>query len=469
MLTSEQRTAVLELWAKGQGKRAIARTLKISRNSVREVIRSGSTTPPEVRREAGAAAYHSEILSLHANCKSNLQRVHEELQAMGAEISYPALTAYCRRHGIGVRPKRRSGEYHFGPGEEIQHDTSPHRLTLAGKERLVQTASAVLCYSRMLFFQHYPTFNRFYCKVFLTDALRYLGGAGKRMVIDNTSVVVLRGTGAGMVPVTEMEAFADRFGFTFLAHEVGHADRKGRVEAPFRYIEGNFLAGRTFDSWEDLNTQARSWCDKVNRSYKRHLRTTPVELYAIERLALAPLPEWIPEVYHLHHRTVDMRGYVTVNTNRYSAPDDWIDREVEVRETKDRIIISLDARRSVAHERVIDKERATRTLAEHRTTPGRRRRRRSAGHEEQLLATAYPQLGSYVTLLKKKGKKQVTLVLKQLLRMAREYPAGALLDAVKEAERYGLYDLDRVERMVLRRIANEYFNPAPLGHRGRDD
>ena len=469
MLTPEQRTAVLELWAKGLGKRAIASALKISRNSVRDVIRSGSRTPPEVGRGSRAEAYHSEILSLHASCKENLQRVHEELQAMGAEISYPALTAYCRRHGIGVSRKQRSGEYHFGPGEEIQHDTSPHRLELGGKVRTVQTASAVLCYSRMLYFQHYPTFNRFYCKVFLTDALRYLGGAGKRMVIDNTSVVVLRGTGANMVPVPEMEAFADRFGFTFLAHELGHADRKGRVEAPFRYIEGNFLAGRTFDSWSDLNAQARSWCDKVNRSYKRHLRTTPTELYAIERPTLEPLPVWIPEVYQLHHRTVDVRAYVTVDTNRYSAPDDWIDREVEVRETKDRVIISLNARRSVTHERVVDKERATRTLPEHRTTPGRLSRRRGPGHEEGLLGAAYPQLESYVALLKKNGKKQVTLALRQLLRMAREYPGEALLDAVQEAERYGLFDLDRVERMVLRRIASEYFNLVPPGHGGHDD
>jgi len=30
-----------------------------------------------------------------------------------------------------------------------------------------------------------------------------------------------------------------------------------RVERPFHFIEGNFLAGRTFGSWEDLNQRAR--------------------------------------------------------------------------------------------------------------------------------------------------------------------------------------------------------------------
>ena len=32
-----------------------------------------------------------------------------------------------------------------------------------------------------------------------------------------------------------------------------------------------------------------------------------------------------------------------------------------------------------------------------------------------------------------------------------------MLSAVSEAARYGLYDLDRFERMVLRRIARDYF------------
>ena len=114
----------------------------------------------------------------------------------------------------------------------MQHDTSPHQLELAGKKRKAQTASAVLCYSRMLFFQCYPTFQRFDCKVFLTDALRYLGGATARVMIDNTHVVVLRGSGRDMVPVPEMTAFGERFGLQFVAHAIGHANRSGRVERP---------------------------------------------------------------------------------------------------------------------------------------------------------------------------------------------------------------------------------------------
>ena len=95
----------------------------------------------------------------------------------------------------------------------------------------------------MLFFQLYPTFQRFDCKVFLVEALRYFHGATERVMIDNTHVVVLRGTGRATVPMPEMTAFAERFGFRFVTHELGGANRLARVERSFWFIERNFLAG----------------------------------------------------------------------------------------------------------------------------------------------------------------------------------------------------------------------------------
>ena len=461
MLSKDQRTTILELHRRGLGARRIAKTLGISRTTVKKVTREGSSEVPPIHRQEKAARYRDEILRLYPFCKGNLQRVHEELVAMGADLSYQALTAFCRRHGIGQEPKRATGEYHFRPGEEIQHDTSPHRATIAGSERRVQSAVTVACFSRMIFFQGYPSFDRFHCKVFLTDALCYYGGVCQRMMIDNTHVVVLRGTGSEMVPVPEMASFADRFGFVFAAHEKGDANRSAVVEGVMHFIENNFYAGRVFSSWGDLNQQAVQWCDRVNARFRPSLRAKPVELWATEKPHLKSLPCWIPEVYQLHHRTVDAGGFVRVNTNRYSVPLDWIGRPVEIRETKDRIVVTLDKRNQVSHARVVEKVSRQVTNPDHRPPRGRRGMRPDRTFEEQLLATSYPALTDYVAALKRRGRKQKALALKQLLRMAREYPQDALMSAVHEAARYGLYDLDRVERMVLRLIAKEYFRLQP--------
>jgi transposase len=455
MLSQNQRTAILELAGQGVSRHEIARVLKISRGTVKKVLRSGSASIATVERAEKCEPYRQQILELLSSCKGNLVRVLEELAAQGANLSYSGLTAYCRRHGIGKTPVVPVGRYHFSPGEELQHDTSPHEVELGGRRRKVQTASAVLCYSRMLFFQMYPTFQRFDCKVFLVEALRYFHGSCERVMIDNTHVVVLRGSGRAMVPVPEMAAFAERFGFRFVAHELGDANRSARVERPFAFIERNFLAGRSFADWQDLNQQARQWCDRVNATYKKHLRAVPRELFALEQHHLRPLPVWVPEVYRLHERMVDVEGYVAVNSNRYSVPVDWIGRRVEVRETRDRMEIQLDARHLVTHQRLAEEEHKRITLAEHR--PPRGAKRPDPHPEEALLLKARPEIAAYVDALKQHSRKMVVLVLRQLLRMVREYPREPLLAAVAEAARYGLYDLDRVERMVLRQVARDYF------------
>ena len=179
-----------------------------------------------------------------------------------------------------------------------------------------------------------------------------------------------------------MEAFGERFGFRFVAHESGDANRSARVERPFSFIENNFLAGRTFASWDDLNQQARQWCDRVNATYKKHIRAVPRELFAVERMHLKPLPAWIPEVYRLHQRTVDVEGYVSVNSIRYSVPVSWIGRRVEVRETRDKIEIELDARHIVTHVRAVTPPQRI-TLAEHRPPRGEGVKRSDPHPEEQ--------------------------------------------------------------------------------------
>ncbi len=458
MLSQQQRTTILELNAQQVSKREIARVLNVSRLTVRKVLRANSAAVPAILRPEKAEPYRQQVLELMQTCEGNLVRVREELAASGVSLSYSTLTGFCHRHGIGQPPVVAAGRYDFQPGEEMQHDTSPHEVHLGGQRRRVQTASAVLAYSHLLFFQIYPTFQRFDCKVFLTEALRYFGGAPReRVMIDNTHVVVLRGTGREMVPVAEMAAFAERFGFRFQAHERGDANRSGRVERPFHFIEHNFLAGRTFATWQDLNQQARQWCDRVNATYKKHLRAVPRELFVLERQHLRPLPVWVPEVYRLHERMVDVEGYVALHSNRYSVPLAWIGRRVEVRETKDKIEIQLDARHLVTHQRIAEVEHQRILLAEHRPPRGQGSQRPDPHPEEQLILKATPEIADYVATLKQRSHKLVVFALRQLLRLVREYPREPLLAAVREAARYGLYDLDRVERMILRRVARDYF------------
>jgi transposase len=121
MLTQAQRSAILEMNAQRVSTRVIARVLKLSRQTIRQVLNSKSASVPEIQRAEKAEPHRQQILELLNTCKGNLVRVHEELTASGAVLSYQALTAFCRRQDIGKAPVVPAGRYHFDPGVEIQH------------------------------------------------------------------------------------------------------------------------------------------------------------------------------------------------------------------------------------------------------------------------------------------------------------------------------------------------------------
>ena len=151
MLDEDLRTTILRLEREGLSIRAIAKAVRKARGSVRAVLRSGSREAPEVDRPEKAEPWREEIPRLFRDCGGNLVRVHEKLKDQGADFSYQALTAFCRRNGIGFKPKQPSGRYTFQEAEEMQHDTSPHRVRIGGRVRQIQCASLVLCFSRMVF------------------------------------------------------------------------------------------------------------------------------------------------------------------------------------------------------------------------------------------------------------------------------------------------------------------------------
>lgn len=432
--------------------------MNVSRNAVRRVLRDGRAQVPKLVRDESLKDHLALVRELYRGCSGNLVRVAEELLARDIEVGYSTLTGFCRRHGIGVTPKQAAGRYHFEPGEEMQHDTSPHVVTIGGARRKLECASLVLCYSRRIYAQVYPRWTRFECRTFLTQALQHFGGACARAMVDNSSVVIWRGVGADAVPAAAMAAMGDRFGFEFVAHRVGDANRSARVERPFHYIENNFYPGRSFADLMDLNTQLRAWCDAVDRKPKRHLGATPLELFAAEHPCLKPLPAYIPEVYEVHSRRVDVEGYVNLHLNRYSVSVDLIGRRLEIHETIDRLRVFDGHELVVEHERLEPGLRRRVLLPEHR---GRRRTSKLAppSEEEKTLRAASDFLGELCVRLRSRHGGQALRQVRRLHRMYLEYPTGPLCEAVAAALAYDLIDLGRIERMALKRIAGNFFRP----------
>jgi len=293
----------------------------------------------------------------------------------------------------------------------------------------------------------------------LTEALRVFDGSCPRCTIDNTSVIIAGGSGPDALIAPEMEAFGELFGLVFIPHAIGHSDRKGRIERPFSYIEGNFLAGRTFRDWADLNAQARVWCETVaNAKPKRVLGMSPQAAYVMEKPHLRPLPPYIPPVTQIHYRVVDTQGYVHLDTNRYSVPERLLGKKVAVHKRPEQVLVFQGQNLVAEHPRLIGLRNTDHLIKAHHLTLQRGKTPSGPSPQEQALQGRDPLLDRYVAELKKRSPGRGVAKLRRLLALKQSYPAEPFLAAVAQALDYGLFDLARLERLILERVAGDFFD-----------
>lgn len=443
-----------QLHQAGRGKREISRLLKISRNTVRKLIRQDGQLPSKNGDEELTAL----IEPLITTCRGNLVRVREVLEEQyQRKVPYSTLTHLVRKFQLKEIPQR-FGEYCFAPGEEMQHDTSPHLVYFGAKKVKAQCAALVLGFSRKIFIQYYPNFTRFEVKAFLQQALQFMQGSCKRCIIDNTSVILAAGAGSHAVIAPEMLMFCRFFGFEFIAHAVNDPNRKGKIERPFSYVENNFLVGRIFTDWSDLNQQAEQWCIAVNQKPKRILGMTPEAAYIQEKPALLALPEVILPIYKCFQRTVDTQGYINVDTNRYSVPEKYIGNLLEIYQYLDRIEIYHQHQLITQHPRIVGERDQRAIIKEHHINLYRCEKRQVGSAAEQQLIGIDSILDDYILMLKAQVRGRGEWAFKELLTLKRNYPFEAFIKAIILARQYRLFDLKRLEKMIIKEIKDNFFN-----------
>jgi len=112
-------------------------------------------TPVTERKKQKKEIQPHFLQELFTRCRGNAVRIKEVLkEEYDVDIGYTTLKTAIRKAELRQNIQR-VGEYCFSPGEEMQHDTSPHWVILDGKKTKAQCASLILGYSRKLFIQYY--------------------------------------------------------------------------------------------------------------------------------------------------------------------------------------------------------------------------------------------------------------------------------------------------------------------------
>ena len=133
-------------------------------------------------------------------------------------------------------------------------------------------------------------------------------------------------------------------------------------------------------------------------------------------------------------------------------------KQVEVLKYHERVVVHFQGKPVAEHERRIAQRYGRSTLPGHHSPPGGRYQRPGPSPEEQQLIGQQAILDHYVAELKKRSPGRGVAKLKRLLAFKRTYPAAPFLAAIEQAAKYGLYDLNRLEALILKQVAGSFFD-----------
>ncbi len=321
MIEEHTREVVRTLFERGKAKKQIARLLGIDIKTVRAIL---SETPGAERVRSDKILLDYQLLKdVYQRCDGYAQRVHEVLaEEYDIRIGYSTLTRLLQHYEITRRAPERDQRHPDVPGAEMQHDTSVYRLEIGGAMRTVVCSGLYYRYSKMRYVTFSFRFDRFRLKCFFHEALEFYGYAAETCIIDNTSLVVLHGSGENAVFHPQMLAFAGQYGFRWKAHRIKHPNRKAGTERNFLTLQTNFFPGRRFSSLEDLNSQAFQWAtERFALRPQSKTRLIPQELFEQEKPYLMKVP-FVAPPYREHQRVVDGCGYVSFEVNYYWVPEE---------------------------------------------------------------------------------------------------------------------------------------------------
>jgi transposase len=191
-----------EHFVQGKSIKEIARDLRLSRNTVRKVLRSDETSfsyARQVQPRPKLGRWREELdrlLTTNADApgreRLTLVRIFEELRALGYEGGCDAVRRYANAWAKANASTTASAfvPLTFAPGEAYQFDWSHEVVVLDGVTTIVKVAHVRLCHSRMMFVRAYPRETQEMVFDAHEQAFAFFRGACARGVYDNMKTAV---------------------------------------------------------------------------------------------------------------------------------------------------------------------------------------------------------------------------------------------------------------------------------------
>ena len=439
----------------------IAHQLHVHRDTVKRVLaQAGEGAPSSPLRPSRVDPYRVFILQ---TLKKFPTLSAARLFVMVHERGYRGSPEHFRHVIAGMRPRPAAEAFlrlRTLAGEQAQVDWAHFGHLQVGRARRPLMAFVmVLSYSRRIFLRFFldarmDSFLRGHVQAFAA-----FGGVARVILYDNLKSAVLERVGDAIRFNPQLLEFAAHHAFEPRPVAVARGNEKGRVERSIRYIREAFFAAREFADLQELNAQARTWCEGAacDRRWPEDSSVSVRQAFEAERGSLMALPE---REYALGERLAVQVGktpYVRFDLNDYSVPHTHVRRTLSVLAEQTRVRVFDAAQEVACHARSWDSGAQIEDAAHIQALVDHKRGARAHRGVDRL-AHAAP---ASRTLLKRAGERGHNLgtVTAALLRLLDRYGAAALQAAIDSALAQGVPHPNAV-RLALER-AREAQGAAP--------
>jgi transposase len=342
--------------AEGLAIKAIARTLGVSRNTVRAAI--ASEGPPKYERKPGGSIVDAaeprirELLRAYPRMPATV--IAERIRW---DRGLTALKDRVRELRPAYLPPDPASRTSYVAGEIAQCDFwfPPVRLPAGfGQWRTAKqlpVLTMVTGYSRWLAGVLVPSRAAEDLFAGWWQLIAGLGAVPRVLVWDGEGAIGR--WRAGRPELTgECQAFRGTLAAKVVVCKPADPEAKGLVERCHDYLERSFLPGRSFAGPADFNAQLRRWLAVVNTRTRRALGCAPADRIAADKAAMLALPPVPPATGWRFSARLARDHYVRLDANDYSVHPAVIGRRVEVIAGPDRIRALCEGKVVADHERI---------------------------------------------------------------------------------------------------------------------
>ncbi len=482
---------VVRRWQAGEPQRQIARSTGLARETVKKYVQAAvglglqvqgpPPTEAQVLRllEAGRVAtvprtwaapqrerlepYRERIVTWLRDEHLLLSRVQELLRPEIA-VSYSTLERFAWRAGIRPRKRARGTTVRMAPtapGEIAEMDfekLGPLLDPLTGKRQVVWGLSVVLVYSRHSFL--WPLVQQTVDATIegLEAAWRFFGGTPQRLILDNFPAAVAGTDPLAPKPTRAFLEYSQARGFLLDPARVRHPKDKPHVERGVQYARERFWKGGTFADLADARQQAERWCLQ-GAGQRVHGTTRQLPLVVFEDEERAHRRPYAGEPYDVpvwREVTVHPDHPVSFQYALYSAPSTTCPPGTKLEARGDRAVGKLYRRGELV--KVHPRQRAGGRSTDPNDYP-QEVTAYALRAPDRLVRRAHelgPSIGAFAERLldgpqpwakPRQGQK--------LVRLAERYTAERLDAACARALGFALFDVRRVERILVLAIERE--------------